>query len=274
MVTDLDVIDLSDSRPFRDSDWIGVGKKYPKDAPTYIEAALERVLTVPEHYKRQLPKPDTPILHFLTTNLPKISGELLVMKPAMWFSHNAPATDPTCLLTRPIPNANFLKSLENVIAQQAWFDGSKSIADPRYNDGRDRLPLWSITFWRSMSVIVSRQSAWKRSYLWLEQQRDSKTHNEETKSEVEQAINILSSLRWDSRLLYLRGTVTTVLLPVLLGRDWLSDDHVNIMMEELTKDVNKDEALKDKIVIAPLGLANELMSQGAKGVYQGTSVTH
>ena len=39
MAMDPDVIDLNDSRPFYESKWIGVHKKYPKKAPQYIEDA-------------------------------------------------------------------------------------------------------------------------------------------------------------------------------------------------------------------------------------------
>ena len=35
---------------------------------------------------------------------------------------------------------------------QAWFDGSKSVADLRFNYGKDRFPLWDITL--CMATIV------------------------------------------------------------------------------------------------------------------------
>jgi hypothetical protein len=57
-----------------------------------------------------------------------------------------------------------------------------------------------------------------------------------------------------------------------LGRDWLNDEHINMMMEELTKALDEDKVLKDKVMVAPLGLANELTINGLKGNYKRTPI--
>lgn len=50
----------------------------------------------------------------------------------------------------PIPNDDFLDKL-NDDTGQAWLDGARSIIDQRFNDGRDRLLLCAVTYWREMS---------------------------------------------------------------------------------------------------------------------------
>ena len=89
--------------------------------------------------KIYFPKPDTPVLEFIAENLPRISGELLAIKPGKWFSTEAPTTDAACLLTRPIPNNNFIRALESTIGQ-AWFDGSRCCCLRMYHDaGRQKM---------------------------------------------------------------------------------------------------------------------------------------
>jgi len=134
-----EVIEISDSQPFRESDWIGIGKRYPKDTPRYIHDAKERMLKVPEQFEKYFPKPDTPVLEFIAANLPRISGELLAIKPGKWFSTEAPTTDAACLLTHPIPNNNFIWALESAIGQ-AWFGGSRCCCLRIYHDtGRRKM---------------------------------------------------------------------------------------------------------------------------------------
>jgi len=57
------------------------------------------MLKVPEQFEKYFPKPDTPVLEFIAMNLPRISGELLAIKPGKWFSTEATTTDAACLLT-------------------------------------------------------------------------------------------------------------------------------------------------------------------------------
>jgi len=133
----MEVIEIFDSQPFRGSGWIVIGKKYPKAAPRYIHDAKERLLKVPEQFEKYFPKPDTPVLEFIAENLPRISGELLAIKPGKWFSTEAPTTDAACLLTRPIPNNIFIRALESAIGQ-AWFHGSRCCCIRMYHDAGRR----------------------------------------------------------------------------------------------------------------------------------------
>ena len=158
-------IDWEDSRVFHASEWIGIGKIYPEDIQ-YIKDAKKEVLSIPQQFQHDyLPPSELPVAQFVARLLPDISNEKISVKPAAWFSHENPATDPYILLTRPIPNPKFLGTLQNAFGQ-AWFNGSKSVVDSRFNNGKDRFPLWVITLWLQLSKLSSSQADWKRTYNW------------------------------------------------------------------------------------------------------------
>jgi hypothetical protein len=68
---------------------------------------------------------------------------------------------------RSIPPAAVLELLKRT-SGQAWLNGAKSIADPRFNDGTDRFPLGTLTFWDQMADTISHQKHWKRTIQWTE----------------------------------------------------------------------------------------------------------
>jgi len=247
---DPDIIDLNDDRPFQESEWIRAGKEYPEKPPQYIENAKNMKFRVPVSYTQYYPKDDTPVLQFIAASLPDISKEIITVNPSTWFCRDSPTTNPVCLLTRPIPKADFLTRLEG-ISGQAWFNGSKSIVDSRYNDGKDRLPLWTVTFWKAMVDFAVQCDSWKHSMDWLKRVPAME-------EDINEVFDVLSDLGWNTKLPYLRGAVTTRLFPAILSNEWLNDDHINIMMEELTQRLQCQAGLENKAMVAPLGLANEL----------------
>jgi len=215
-------------------------------------------------YTRYYPPDNTSVLQFIAVSLPDASKDMITVSPSIWFSLNSPTTNPICLLTRPIPDANFLKCLED-ISGQAWFDGSKLIMDSRYNDGRDCLPLWTITFWRAMLDFAVQRDSWKRSMDWLKRVVA-------IEDDINNVYDILLSLGWNTKLPYLQEAVTTCLLSAMLSNEWLNDDHINMMMEELTQGLKSSINSKDKVMIAPLELSNELaQTRGCKQIYSRTS---
>jgi hypothetical protein len=47
-------IDLTDCRPFTESEWIGVGKVY-KDPPQYVQNVKSEAFSIPNQFKKQFP---------------------------------------------------------------------------------------------------------------------------------------------------------------------------------------------------------------------------
>ena len=103
---------------------------------------LPRYQMLKSHSKLFFPSSDLPVTKLLEFTLPKTSNGITGAKTKAWFSSEAPVTDTECLQTRPIPQEKILDQLLKDFGQ-AWFDGTKSVVDPRFNDGCDRLPLWT-----------------------------------------------------------------------------------------------------------------------------------
>lgn len=258
----LEVSDTEDNLIFCASEWIGTEKIYPSTAPQFIRNARATVLALPEEFRVLIPKAALPVTRLIALHIPEISNEIISVKATAWFSNDIPGSNVTAILqTRPIPNREHLRSLEAAFGQ-AWFNGSKSIIDSRYNDGRDRLPLWSLTLWEIMSEIHMQQAKWKRSYLWLEEQRKRYEDNEATTNAIEKAVTILSIMGWKTTVSYQNATARTdILFPQLLSWDWVNDELINSMMERLSSRLKKsDIGDKKKIMIASLPFANKIMA--------------
>jgi len=257
------VVDAVNS--FKESEWIGVGQKY-QDVPPEVSDECNRVLWVPElHFKQNFPAFDTNVTQFIGLKFPEFSNRTPKMKISTWFSKDTPTTDPECLRMRHVPPKRVLTQLLSAFGQE-WLDGAKSIVDPRFNDGRDRLPLWTIRFWKKMADVISERDKWAKSYQWLEKQRGTK--HEETKVAVEEVLQALGTIHWRKKLKYCRGTVDTRCLTTLLGNGWLSDNHINMMMEEHSHAVEEDASLKDQVIVAPVEFSEEIRNNGRNRVYE------
>lgn len=166
-----------------------------------------------------------------------------------WFSKATPNLDVTSFFTRPIPAKSFLDSLGSSFGQ-AWLDGSKSIVDQQYNDG---LPLWALAFWQKMVGIVEKQVLWRRSCRWLDSKAGKARGDNDLLDVIQSAHKKLSmTLGWDVPMHYQKGEITSSLLAILLSTAWLGDEHISMMMEELTARLALDPELSSKIIIAGL----------------------
>jgi hypothetical protein len=160
--------DLDSLPPFNAREWIGVRKKYVlSEIPLQVHFQMRQQLVIPHAHLAHFPAVDLPVVKFIKLQLPVQSTEIITTTTKTWFSKDIPNLDTTTFFTRPIPVKTFLDSLASSFGQ-AWLDGSQSIVDQRYNDGRDRLPLWALAFWQKMAEIVEKQVLWKRSYRWLD----------------------------------------------------------------------------------------------------------
>ena len=139
-----------------------------------------------------------------------------------------------------------------------WLDGAQSITDPRFNDGRERLPLCIVGFWREMANLIRDQDRWKHSVQWLEDERQRKGQTQETIKAIDEALTNLDSIARNTELTSSTAIASTLSLTTLVGNECLDDDHINLMMEFLSQRVSKDDKPLKKIIIAPLTFANEL----------------
>ena len=201
-----------------------------------------------------LPNPNLSVVKFLSSELPHVSAELIPSKTITWFSTDEPNIDYDILISRSVPSAEFINKLD-AASGQAWFDGAKSIVDHRYNDGKDCLPLWTISFWKEVVRCQGLRSLWKESMSWLDRE-GSRSKGKTSPELIQQAHELLGSVAWDSQITYCNGQVSTPELAKLLGSFWLSDEHINMMVEELLLDLKNNP--KDKIQLVNLSFVMEV----------------
>ena len=77
----------------------------------------------------------------------------------------------------------------------------------------------------------------------------------------------LGTLPWKVEMKYCRRNTDTLCLSTILGNGWLSDDHINMMMEEYSQEAESNAEVKARIIIAPLALAGEIRKNGKTGTY-------
>jgi hypothetical protein len=228
-----EVIDVEAPIPvFNAKFWIGSRKKYPEisEIPPEVSAACKSILSVPQHVKQDLPKPQLSVIQFIRQDLPPQSTAIDTKKISQWFSKLAPSHNVASLMTRPIPPPNVLNDLDKAFGQQ-WFDGAQSICDPRYNNGTEYVPLWILTLWKDLSRMVSMQSTWRKSEAWLN--REAQRGGEEAES-MKKATMLLSAIGWDAPIHALGSSTTTAEFSKLLRAEWISDELMNMMMEDLS----------------------------------------
>ena len=259
-------IELDEDVPFIEDDWIGQGKKY-RDVPDFVRWKKDSDMEIPLDFLHHanFPEPEISVEEFLAFKLPRISSEIISNKATKWLTNNSPGTlDPQILLQRSIPSPAFLTQLEEIVGQ-AWLDGAKSVVDWRFNDGADHLPLWIIKFWREAENLNRLQTTWRQCVKWLsheEARSQRKKNGQPSESDsIQTARELLGSLPWNGKMKYCNSMTSTSQLSYFLGTFWLSDDHINMMIEEILLEMHtsKPEDLK-YVQVASLSFAQELRS--------------
>ena len=128
---------------------------------------------------------------------------------------------------------------------QAWLDGAQSIADLRFNNGQDRLPLWALAYWKAVSKTIQKQNDWKQSIHWLTE--ESKCDASLPRIDVE---NLLASLAWTSPTRRNSDEGTHVFAQ-LLGNRGLCGTIMDAMTCHLQERLQKITALASEVTILP-----------------------
>ncbi|KAF9780748.1 hypothetical protein BJ322DRAFT_1011530 [Thelephora terrestris] len=234
----MDPIDLTSNSPFYPSIWIGVEKTFSDSLPPEVLDAKQITLEIPETFHTFFPLPTTRVSDFIHWNLPFQSDGINLYETTQWFSNDLPHTDPSLLLARSIPPVIILKALD-AAAGQMWMDGSRSVVDPRFNNGEDRFPLWVLSLWNEARKLAECQDQWRRSVRWL----DSLTHPVEL---VACARSIVGRLSLNAPLRS-RGA-TSLALAGFLGAAWLSDIQIDMMIDTLRERMRIEERAEEAII--------------------------
>ncbi|KAJ7701595.1 hypothetical protein B0H16DRAFT_1483471 [Mycena metata] len=256
-------IEITD-RPFLPADWIGKGKQY-LGAPWEVINAKNTAFALPAKAAETIPDGTLPVLKFVDLVLPRISSELVHPESQLWFNNEEATADISLLKGRSIPPAAVLDLLCRKFGQ-AWITGAKSITDPRFNDGAERFPLETLTYWGNMAEVIEEQSTWKRTVNWVNNEL-KKAKDGDTKSALEDVRTELGSMGWKAPLPYCNRTTTTLDLAEFLGSVWLRTTNVDIMMEDLRERVASDPELAAKVIVAPLAFSDAILGlkKGGEG---------
>ncbi|KAJ6583861.1 hypothetical protein DFH09DRAFT_1308580 [Mycena vulgaris] len=255
---------IDSHHPFVPADWIGTGKQYSGDLPFEVINAKNVAFELPAEWAGKLmPARNLPVMKFSELKLPRHSSELAYGESQLWFSNDEPTMDISLLGHRSIPPSHVLDLLGRK-SGQAWLNGAKSISDPRNNEGADRFPLWILTLWQNMLLLIEQQAGWRRSIQWLANER-SKCKTDDTRAVIDEARTLLDTMGWNTPLPYERKTTSTLNLLEFLGSVWLKTTQVDIMMEDLAGRVASDPDL-DTVIIAKLAFSQGVLT-AAKGDY-------
>lgn len=208
-----------------------------------------------------------PVAQFLSLKPPALSTQLVMTNVDAWFSKEQVAdakTRITLLHSYPIPKREFLDKLGKH-AGQAWLDGMTSLVDPRF-DEEIRWPLWVLTFWKKMLYILRAHNLWTKCQKWLEYEKQNHQTDSLTCKILDDTLFRLTQIGWDSRIV--PGSWNTIVLTRLLGEEWLDDDHIDMMVIDLSNDIKKHpNSLGSKIMVAPFNFANEIARNSSQGLY-------
>ncbi|KAI0629632.1 hypothetical protein C8Q77DRAFT_1065756 [Trametes polyzona] len=252
---------LSEACQFIPTEWIGCGKVYPSaDTPEFIEAARREVLTIPSWYTTLLPDSKLSVLEFLALPLPTQPSVLVNYDAQRVFSFDSPTDSLTMLVNRPIPSPEFIQDMHKAFGQ-AWFSGAQSIIDPRYK--QSRVPFYALTYWKEMSFALAKRAAWKLAEGWLARWERLPGFLEE----ADHARVLLGALPWSSRVEALGSDTGAENLALLLSDQWLDDELINMLLQELYGRARLDPKLSRYVVVLPLALQQVVHNAAAKKDY-------
>ncbi|KAF6745911.1 hypothetical protein DFP72DRAFT_1153403 [Ephemerocybe angulata] len=188
----------------------------------------------------------------------------MTRKISNWFTTDQAKTDLRILLNRPVPSSQTLKDLESEL-QSAWHDGCRSVSDPRYNDGRDRLPLYAITYWREVTKSIEQQALWKEAAEWVsDQHREWATVN--GKGELVKDLGVfetLASILVSSKVPTRWGAVPAYSLAKFLGEKWMGTDNITFMLDTIVGRVAGDRRMKGKVWVMPPEFSQAIVEYGS-----------
>ncbi|KAH6870856.1 hypothetical protein BKA70DRAFT_1578587 [Coprinopsis sp. MPI-PUGE-AT-0042] len=274
-----DVIEIDDDSiaKFNRTSWIGVGKAFPRtNVPVDLRAALNHEFSIPQQYQPWLLSPLTSIACLLQTPLPDFDQRLNLTRTSAWFSKVKAATDPDALnvvRNRPLPNGGTLRRLREA-SPQMWLDGCVSISDPRYNQGKDHIPLWFLTHWEQMTELKEQQDEWKAASKWLEDRQDAWQGNNTKTAMLDSVIASFDSIHLGSQV-HLpspsRDKMPVRFITRFLGEKWMSSDNVDFMLGTLQ---TRTAAQATKVLIMPTSFSSTVVHCGSTKKWDSNKEAH
>ncbi|KAJ3859861.1 hypothetical protein EV359DRAFT_85928 [Lentinula novae-zelandiae] len=154
--------------------WIGKRISYSANSlPLCVVLARCDEEIVPIEFQKFYPLSSLSFQQYIRIPLPDHSYALSSFTSERWFSNDVPDTRTMgelwkLLTSRPLPTSGKLTRLYGDFGQ-FWLNGARSIRDPRFNSGKERLPLWVLTAWHDMVNFAETQSSLEKAYRSLQE---------------------------------------------------------------------------------------------------------
>lgn len=132
--------------------------------------------------------------------------------------------------------------------------GFQSLVDPRFNEGRERLPLWLLFYWQKINDAVHAQRLWSDCYVWL----STVSLDSEDTDFFAGVYERLMTLTWDMDVNCGRVRTTALEISRCLRNVWLSSKELDIMMAHI--------ATKARTVIPTVIITTSFFVQSANSM--------
>jgi hypothetical protein len=231
--------------------WLGQSYAENKDNHL-IQEQKQYLLSVPLYiFEKYFPSENLSIANFVRISLPQPLNPYFLPKLDTWFSKDEPNTDLGELMNpgRVIPSKKFLIQLEDAFGQ-AWFHGAKSIVDWLNNGSQDRLPFAAIQLWHSLHTILVSHIAWKNAYKYIQNIERLPCINYELKLLGQEVLKAFDILGWKQSLPRIDKPYyfSLDLISLLSESEWLKDNTINIILEEISYRHQKLFPLKAQVI--------------------------
>lgn len=215
---------------WREEDWIRRGRIYADfESKPAVRQKRDEILRIPEHFA------DKQLHHDLPVNI--------VLERIRFVSHgrDSPERRQTPRFSSKAPNTSLEQVFKactlpplDVLADmgkqfgQLWFDGeANSVIDWTYPE--KRYPLACLTVFRDFSWAVELRSAWILAEDWMTKPKPSVGQL----GAADLAKQLFYGIEWNANIQAINTTISTRSLVLMLREEWLSDSHVDMLMQVL-----------------------------------------
>jgi Ulp1 protease family, C-terminal catalytic domain len=193
------------------------------------------LLRLPPNIQKHLPPTNLSVHQFLAVTLPPCATVTTrLWRTQKYYSNLLPTSDNVDEITSLLqvsPPDDILVNLQQLVQTQS---DVKSIQCPHsMTAGRQRYPLWLVSFWVQLSSVRKTQLNWETAVQNLETQM---ARNQDDLL-LQETFNSLAYVPWTGYLQGLHSTIQSHQLSVYFTRDWLTDDHLLVMLDTLKADL-------------------------------------
>ena len=160
--------------------------------------------------------------------LPTVNGK--ATDPEQYFSFNKPSVnDPVAATTIPCPP----KHVVDMLRKSLTADVQSIHCIHTFNSQEKSFGTWIVQYWTELVVLRHARQRFSQALTVLERRRQAGKLNEEQHQLVNDAYEALSVLPWTGLVRGFGIQVDVHYLTSFVGAEWLSSEHINLLMELL-----------------------------------------